>query len=61
MSKKERFAFIKRVWARFEAALGDAYESKDELNFDWYSDGQQAFICAVQGKPIVITRRVKPL
>ena len=41
--------------------LRDAHAAKDEVNFDWYSDAQEAFFQILRDKPIRISRRVKPL
>lgn len=61
MSKREKIQWIRRVWQYLADSVADAYERKDEINFDWYSDGKEALFCALQERPIHITRRVRPL
>lgn len=38
-----------------------AYLCRDKTLFDWYSEGQEAFFCIIQEKPITRTQRVKDL
>jgi hypothetical protein len=57
----KRIAVIKRVWAYLQRNITEAFENKNEADFDWYGEGQQAFWCALSNKPIKITPRVKSL
>lgn len=50
-----------RIWNYFSDNIAQAFESKNEINFDWYSDGREAFWCVMCEIPIKITPRVKPL
>lgn len=61
MSKAERKCFIMSVWQYIQTALTEAYESRDEISFDWYSDGSSALWCALNDKPIKFVTRIKPL
>ena len=61
MSKRDKIRFIKSVFHYLQQACTDAYEAKDELNFDWYSDAQEAFFQILQDRPIKLSRRVKPI
>jgi hypothetical protein len=61
MDKRARARVKTAVWDYLQRNLAEAYEAKDELDFDWYSDGSQAYWCILLEKPIEITPRVKPL
>ena len=61
MTKREKIRFVQSVWNYLARNTHEAFEAKDELNFDWYSDGQQLLFCALREGPILIQRRVKPL
>lgn len=61
MSKVEKRRLIRSVWSYLEKCASEAYEQKDEVNFDWYSDGKETFFCVLQGRPIMHAPRVKPL
>jgi len=61
MTKREKRKLIQSVWAYLNKRISEAFEAKDEREFDWYSDGQEAFWHILREEPITITRRVKPL
>lgn len=61
MSKKERAKLISSVWNYLHCAAGEAYADKNETDFDWYSDAGEVFFQILQGRPIHVTPRVKPL
>lgn len=43
MIKRDRIRLVRRVFAYLERQKSDAYEVKNEADFDWYSEGQEAF------------------
>lgn len=61
MTKREKIRLIKSVFAYLQRESVEAWASRDEDLFDWYSAGLEAFYCIVQDKPITHTPRVKPL
>ena len=61
MSKREKIQLIRRIANYLQREQLNAFETKDEVNFDWYSEGFEAFWCVLAETPIIITPRVKPL
>lgn len=61
MNKREKSKLIKDVWGYLQYQCTKAFEEKNESEFDWYSRGSQAFIDIIQGKPIEIVERIRPL
>lgn len=61
MNKREKSRFIGRVWNYLQNQMSEAYHNRDEVNFDWYSDGQQCLWCVLNGRAIKIVPRVRSL
>lgn len=61
MTKREKIKLIQSVFWYLQRQVAEAFETKDEANFDWYSDGEEVFFQILSNKPIKVTPRVKPL
>lgn len=61
MTKKDIAIFRSRVMDYLTRLAGEAYEQKDEVNFDWYGDGYETFFQVLCDEPIVNHPRIKPL
>lgn len=61
MTKREKLKKIKSICRYFQVRLSTAFEKRDNAEFDWYLEGEQAFLCIIQSKPITLTPRAKDL
>lgn len=52
---------IQRVWSYLQEQQSEAFDAKNEIDFDWYGDATQAYFCILEDRPIKLTPRVKPL
>lgn len=52
---------IQSIIRYLEDQIKAAYLCRDNALFNWYSEGQEAFVCIIQEKPITRTQRVKDL
>lgn len=59
--KKHDRARITSILRYLQDECAEAWASKNEDLFDWYSAGMEAYCCILEGKPITYTPRVKPL
>lgn len=60
-NKRERKRLIVSVWQYLQNAITAAYINRNEIEFDWYSEGQGVYWNLLNNEPIKIVRRVKSL
>lgn len=59
--KKTEIRKIKSVWRYLQSNQSQAFEEKNEIDFDWYGEGLQTLFCVLGNRPIKITPRIKAL